>query len=370
MWRRVLGPEEGQSLIQFAVALVILLGFVALAVDVGNYYAERRKMQNAADAGALAGAREMCIGNGNSAAVNSARAYLSRNGVPSTSMSDITIAGNKISVTAHETANTMLAGVLDLASTSRIKQFDVSASAKAVCGAANSACGLWPIAFDKSVFSKVACGQSLVIWDADNDNQQVSCEIGGVPRDICSCYDCDLDDDGSNDFTVMTDVARGWMDFPGSSDPVYTDSCNANGCGAAELKCRLEDNYGGRVKLPACIPGLRGVKAGAKAAVDARKGQLVEVPLFSAINCGSDSNCSGTDARTYFVDSFGCVSVTGWVQNFVLNPKPGMPKTYKKITTKTILVTKDCSQQCMTACGAASDTVAQPWELRAVSLSQ
>ena len=40
----------------------VLIGFLALAVDMGNAYVERRRMQNAADAAALAGAREMCLG--------------------------------------------------------------------------------------------------------------------------------------------------------------------------------------------------------------------------------------------------------------------------------------------------------------------
>ena len=35
------------------VGMVVLLGIVALAVDVGHLYAERRHMQNAADTGAL-----------------------------------------------------------------------------------------------------------------------------------------------------------------------------------------------------------------------------------------------------------------------------------------------------------------------------
>jgi hypothetical protein len=47
--------ERGATLIMVALSLSVLLGFVALSTDVGVGYAERRKMQNAADAGALAG---------------------------------------------------------------------------------------------------------------------------------------------------------------------------------------------------------------------------------------------------------------------------------------------------------------------------
>ncbi|MDQ3345305.1 MAG: pilus assembly protein TadG-related protein, partial [Chloroflexota bacterium] len=48
------GRERGQVLIMFALALVVLLGFAGLAIDVGRLVAERRHVQNAADAGALA----------------------------------------------------------------------------------------------------------------------------------------------------------------------------------------------------------------------------------------------------------------------------------------------------------------------------
>jgi Flp pilus assembly protein TadG len=49
--------ERGQVLILFAVFLVGMVGMMALSVDLGVSFTERRAMQNAADAGALAGAR-------------------------------------------------------------------------------------------------------------------------------------------------------------------------------------------------------------------------------------------------------------------------------------------------------------------------
>jgi hypothetical protein len=47
--------EHGQALMIFALGLAVLLGFAALTTDVGLAYVERREMQNAADAAALAG---------------------------------------------------------------------------------------------------------------------------------------------------------------------------------------------------------------------------------------------------------------------------------------------------------------------------
>jgi len=51
------GDEEGQTTVLVALLLVLLLGFAALSLDVGRFYAERRYLQNAVDSAALACAR-------------------------------------------------------------------------------------------------------------------------------------------------------------------------------------------------------------------------------------------------------------------------------------------------------------------------
>ena len=48
--------QGGQILILFSLFLVVLIGFAAVAVDLGSYLKVRRDYQNAADAAALAGA--------------------------------------------------------------------------------------------------------------------------------------------------------------------------------------------------------------------------------------------------------------------------------------------------------------------------
>jgi hypothetical protein len=54
--------ERGQSLVLVAAAMVVLVGFVALAVDLGNAYYARRTAQNGADGAALAGVSVMATG--------------------------------------------------------------------------------------------------------------------------------------------------------------------------------------------------------------------------------------------------------------------------------------------------------------------
>lgn len=51
--------ESGQSIIIIAFIVLVLLALVALVVDVGNAYAQRRIVQNAVDAAAMAGALKL-----------------------------------------------------------------------------------------------------------------------------------------------------------------------------------------------------------------------------------------------------------------------------------------------------------------------
>src|SRR5687767_9398378 len=46
---------RGQVILMFALFLTVIVGVLGLAVDVGFAVSQRRSMQNAADAGALAG---------------------------------------------------------------------------------------------------------------------------------------------------------------------------------------------------------------------------------------------------------------------------------------------------------------------------
>ena len=60
------GHDEGAVTMIVAVVLAggVLLGMAALTVDVGLIHAERRELQNGADAGALAVAQQCAVGPG------------------------------------------------------------------------------------------------------------------------------------------------------------------------------------------------------------------------------------------------------------------------------------------------------------------
>ena len=60
---RSVDDERGAIAVSVALLMVVLIGFAALAIDIGALYQERRTLQNGADAGALAVAKD-CAGTG------------------------------------------------------------------------------------------------------------------------------------------------------------------------------------------------------------------------------------------------------------------------------------------------------------------
>ncbi|HKI51620.1 MAG TPA: pilus assembly protein TadG-related protein [Geothermobacteraceae bacterium] len=62
-WRkltlRICRNERGAVLVLVGVLMIVLVGFAALAIDLGHLYVVRNELQNAADSGALAGAQNL-----------------------------------------------------------------------------------------------------------------------------------------------------------------------------------------------------------------------------------------------------------------------------------------------------------------------
>ena len=82
---------SGQILLLATISLVVLLGFTALAVDVGLLYSTRRRMQTAADAAAIAGATALRDGQNYTTAADAV-----------TSFNGFTNSQNNVTVTVSE----------------------------------------------------------------------------------------------------------------------------------------------------------------------------------------------------------------------------------------------------------------------------
>ncbi|HET8943213.1 MAG TPA: pilus assembly protein TadG-related protein, partial [Dehalococcoidia bacterium] len=76
------GRESGQTLVVAALVMAVVMGFTALAIDVGLFLEERRDNQNDADAMALAGVQY--LPENPDMARKTARDWGLKNGVAST----------------------------------------------------------------------------------------------------------------------------------------------------------------------------------------------------------------------------------------------------------------------------------------------
>ncbi len=183
--------EEGQSILIIAGGLVVLVALMALVVDAGNAYQQRRQMQNAVDAGSQAGSIALAQAKPNGAIVAAIRQYVSANGVDPNQVQAYYVVqdanGNDIPVTTNtidayglsnpapttlnvngvnlpvvgvqvqgdKTFNTFFAGVVGF----KQMTVDGGSSAYAQCGAC-SASGLFPIALNSQSF--IVNGQPAV----------------------------------------------------------------------------------------------------------------------------------------------------------------------------------------------------------------
>lgn len=132
--------ERGQTLIMFALAAGVLFGFAAMAIDVGMILHERRVLQNAADAAALAGALE--LPDSAVLAGDQAKEWAKSNGIDLASgdQLDITVSPDNTSVTVEVRRETsfIFGRVLGLVST------EVRADATARVGSPLALSGILP----------------------------------------------------------------------------------------------------------------------------------------------------------------------------------------------------------------------------------
>ena len=146
-----MSDERGASAVLVGILLLVLMGFGAVAVDVGAMYSERAQLQNAADAGALAAA-QFCAENDDCAttadqddARDAALVVTGGNALDGdTDVLPMTFSSNTVEVTT-ETPDMPhpLAAALGLASS------DVGARAEAEWVVGTAAAGVVPFAISK-----------------------------------------------------------------------------------------------------------------------------------------------------------------------------------------------------------------------------
>ncbi len=345
--------QDGQALVQVTLMLLVLMLAVALVVDVGHLYGQRRLMQNAADAGALAGARAMCLGYHDQVDSQAYYYAVNQNGADP-DLTDISVSGNRVTVVARKPVDTYFIRVVG------ISTVDVGAEAEAACGGATSTCAVWPLAFDAAPYNDLAqmpCDAQFYIWVDDNWN---TADIDDF------CDKCECDDVALYGGAPMGSGSRGWLSLS-QPPPEYPNpgDCGAN-CGEA-LKCWLEHIYSGRIRIGDCVPEKPGVDAAALHKAKLHEGDVLYVLLYDEEPCEWEpvGDCPGDP---YHVAGFGRIEVIE-VKTITWEPiEPyGVPDCPKN--ERVILATKICDPA-TSNCGGTDGDVIPPGGLGAVSLTR
>jgi hypothetical protein len=326
-----ISSENGQTLVLVVIGFIAFVAILALVLDGGNAYAAKRKAQNAADAGALAGAMYMCkhrteVG-AEDAAAQIARDYAGLNGADNFAVVDANLSRASVIVTANVTKNTFFAGLIGF------NQVSPRAEAEAACRPP-SGVGVLPVAwacrntveggvnlpgFDcAQVFGpcddlsciyilmdsvKVSQGKKNSNCDPDQTdptkNNYCYCDptitdpnspLYCPPQDlVCSVHgpsvpiadggplgcdyvapnttDCDLDDDCVDE--LMTGGARSWLDLDGG------------GGGASELSDWILNGFPESIPPHKWIPEESGVATSIFKDATNRVGWDVTLPVFN-----------------------------------------------------------------------------------------
>ncbi len=258
--------QKGQSIVLITIMLIALVAMLTLVLDGGFAYFQRRNAQNAADAGALAGARQLCQGYDAATAYNSAREYAcTRNGAdpPPDTIINVDAAAKRVSVTASITFDTFFARLFGTPQTT------ARASASAGCFRPCYADRVLPIVWscrppvDPSLSSSVDCQQQRItlaqaqIYAAENplrvhpqlyvvmDSLTYGSDVMCIqdpdydPSLPYTFIDCDFDGDGEADF--LASGGRSWVDLDGAN---LADNCPpASGEGSSELNRWITNGY-------------------------------------------------------------------------------------------------------------------------------
>ena len=317
---RVHREEAGLVLVQLALMMVVLLLFVALAVDMGHIYAERRRMQNAADAGALAGARELCFGSPGLVVARATEYAVGRNGAHAALVG---IDVNKVRVVTSETTDTYFAGLIGLSTV------DVSAEATAACGQTTRLCTVFPVAFDWSTWNSIPCGSEFYVWDDDSvgDDLCVKCKCEEVIGSAASV--------GPGD--------RGWLRLSAPPAPWPNPYGCGFDCGSASLACWIRYDFGGPINIGDCVPGKTGVDTSALVAAVAREGDFLYVLVWGPGPCGPDNTVGECTGDLYHIVSFGYISLEQVNYKLTIPPREGYQQKDCPKNVKVMRVVKYCN---------------------------
>lgn len=313
--------EKGQNVILVALLMMVLIGMLSLVLDGGFSYASRRSAQNAADAGALAGANVLCgIQSGD--AYDTAWEYaVTRNQAVD---ADIAI-DDTVQVTATVTHDSFFAGLIGH------EVVTVTAFAEAGC---YNPCGaaVLPVAWacsppaggsledDCNIITGTvdAPGPLYLVMDSEKAEEDYVCQDPPNSGEPAGTLDCDIDDDGIDD--LIGGGGRSWLNLDGGSGD------------ANELVSWLEQRITVPLDIHTWLGGISGVSTSVFRAAEwlAIEHPVVILPVFNdyTVDCDpepitspchnqwhtgldSERHSNATSQDYYHVISFSPFIVTG-----------------------------------------------------------
>ena len=184
----LINQERGAVVIIAAIMIVVLFGFAALVIDVGQLYAVRRQMVSAADGGALAGAMENYTQNTQkeNRAREIAEDYAKENDAEYVNVAFTSESGNStMHVRASRLVNFTFARVLGF------EDSMVSAVASVQEGPGNPLVPFVDIAWLCECEVPCACEDECDCTDDQGNPMSCSCQDGCT----CTCPDCGENND-------------------------------------------------------------------------------------------------------------------------------------------------------------------------------
>ncbi len=310
--------QSGQSMVLIGLMMIVFIAMLAVILDGGYAYVQRRNAQTAADAGAMAGARELCLTGNPTIAIDAAIDYaIIRNRALE---ADVVVLGGEVEVTTRIPFATFFGSILGRPSITS------SAIAAANCFAPSRAEGILPIAWhcppdniELDTYGNQYCDFQTYDGVGDPDISELyiimnSRKVGEEDDPFCMLegpVNCDLDGDGDEELLVGGN--RSWLDLSGG------------GGGAAELVDWIENGFPDDVNMHTWYAGQSGVANNIFLTIET--GLPFILPVFDAVSVGEPTSpqlhagdtivsTSGTWTNYFHVISFSifvptCVHATG-----------------------------------------------------------
>lgn len=299
------GNEDGGVSVIVALLMVVLLGFTALAVDVGVLYSERAQLQNGADSSALAVAQECARSLADpDCSIDAPVATVLANenaldGMSNVQAITLDTAGRKVTVqtSARETGAAANSVSLYFARALGITSAEVGARSSAVWGSPQAGQTAFPLAFSIcQVKDNIDGGMQLLQSHGRNEN--ADCNYGPSGAAVPGGFGWLVQDAGVCGGTIDLATSEGGVDN-GSNPP----------------------------------PNCGGTLQGWATDIAAGRDVTVLLPIFNT-----------TSATAYGLVAFAAFDVTGWK----FGGDPTLPNTFQNTASAATGVTS--ATQCNNPC--------------------